>query len=95
MESASGCGIGIWLWNRHLAVESASGCGIGILPVSFVRRQDADTTDIHSLIQQPQKMRVSLLVVRYGADYPNTGYEAKNPRLSAPNAPYALDLSNK
>ncbi|NEO45008.1 MAG: hypothetical protein F6K55_13100 [Moorea sp. SIO4A3] len=72
-------------------MESASGCGIGILPVSFVRRQDAHTTDIHSLIQQWQKMRVSLLVVRYGADYPNTGYEAKNPRLSAPNAPYALN----
>ncbi|NEQ08159.1 MULTISPECIES: hypothetical protein [unclassified Moorena] len=28
-------------------------------------------------------------VVRYGAHYPNPGYEAKNQRLSAPNAPYA------
>ncbi|NEO15551.1 MULTISPECIES: hypothetical protein [unclassified Moorena] len=72
-------------------MEWASCRGMGILPVSFVRRQDAHTTDIHSLIQQRQKMRVSLLVVRYGADYPNTGYEAKNPRLSAPNAPYALN----
>ncbi|NEQ86828.1 MAG: hypothetical protein F6K26_44295 [Moorea sp. SIO2I5] len=35
-------------------------------------------------------MRASLLVVRYGADYPNAGYEAKNKGKSAPNAPYAI-----
>ncbi|NES42225.1 MULTISPECIES: hypothetical protein [unclassified Moorena] len=29
-------------------------------------------------------------VVRYGADYTNPGYEAKNKGKSAPNAPYAL-----
>ncbi|EGJ31204.1 hypothetical protein LYNGBM3L_42190 [Moorena producens 3L] len=28
-------------------------------------------------------------VVRYGADYPSAGYEAKNKGKSAPNAPYA------
>ncbi|NEQ82726.1 MAG: hypothetical protein F6K26_21535 [Moorea sp. SIO2I5] len=28
--------------------------------------------------------------MRYGADYPNTGYEANNKGKSAPNAPYAL-----
>ncbi|WP_287255944.1 hypothetical protein [Moorena sp. SIO4E2] len=36
------------------------------------------------------KIRASLLVVRYGADYPNPGYEAKNKGKSAPNTPYAL-----
>ncbi|NEP53401.1 MAG: hypothetical protein F6K65_33240 [Moorea sp. SIO3C2] len=35
-------------------------------------------------------MRASLLVVRYGADYPNAGYEATNKGKSSPNAPYAL-----
>ncbi|NEQ83238.1 MAG: hypothetical protein F6K26_24420 [Moorea sp. SIO2I5] len=34
------------------------------------------------------KIRASLLVVRYGADYPNSGDEAKNKGKSAPNAPY-------
>ncbi|NEQ63890.1 MAG: hypothetical protein F6K53_44025 [Moorea sp. SIO4A1] len=28
--------------------------------------------------------------MRYGADYPNAGYEAKNKGKSAPKAPYAL-----
>ncbi|NEP36631.1 hypothetical protein [Moorena sp. SIO3B2] len=28
-------------------------------------------------------------VVRYGADYPNGGYQGKNKGKSAPNAPYA------
>ncbi|NEO15020.1 MULTISPECIES: hypothetical protein [unclassified Moorena] len=30
--------------------------------------------------------------MRYGADYPKAGYEAKNKGKSAPNAPYALLL---
>ncbi|NEP49268.1 MAG: hypothetical protein F6K65_10750 [Moorea sp. SIO3C2] len=30
--------------------------------------------------------------MRYGADYPNPGHEAKNQSKSAPNAPYALTL---
>ncbi|NES44375.1 MULTISPECIES: hypothetical protein [Moorena] len=33
------------------------------------------------------------LVVRYGADYPNPGYEANNKGKSAPNSPYALTLA--
>ncbi|NEP52452.1 MAG: hypothetical protein F6K65_28100 [Moorea sp. SIO3C2] len=32
---------------------------------------------------------ISFLVVRYGADYPNFGYDTKNNRKSAPNTPYA------
>ncbi|NEO90864.1 MAG: hypothetical protein F6K56_11675 [Moorea sp. SIO3G5] len=28
--------------------------------------------------------------MRYGADYPNAGYEAKNKGKSPPNAPYAI-----
>ena len=31
-------------------------------------------------------------VVRYGADYFNPGQEAKNQRLSAPNAPYGYGM---
>ncbi len=31
-----------------------------------------------------------MLVVRYGADYPNARYEGKNLGKSAPNAPYVL-----
>ncbi|WP_293120220.1 hypothetical protein [Moorena sp. SIO4G3] len=34
-------------------------------------------------------LRHSDLVVRYGADYPNAGYEANNQGKPAPNAPYA------
>ncbi|NEQ17486.1 MAG: hypothetical protein F6K44_28690 [Moorea sp. SIO3E2] len=33
------------------------------------------------------------LVVRYGADYLNPGYEANNKGKSAPNSPYALTLA--
>ncbi|AOY82619.2 hypothetical protein BJP36_24585 [Moorena producens JHB] len=33
--------------------------------------------------------KISFLVVRYGADYPNFGYDTKNNRKSAPNTPYA------
>ncbi|NEQ84996.1 MAG: hypothetical protein F6K26_34125 [Moorea sp. SIO2I5] len=36
---------------------------------------------------------LSLWVVRYGADYPNPGYEAKNQGKSAPKAPLALSPS--
>ncbi|NER89857.1 hypothetical protein [Moorena sp. SIO3A2] len=31
-------------------------------------------------------------VVRYGADYPKTGYEAKNNGKPAPNTPYATAI---
>ncbi|WP_293084807.1 hypothetical protein [Moorena sp. SIO3H5] len=35
-------------------------------------------------------MRVRRWVVRYGADYPNPGYDPENEGKSAPEAPYAL-----
>ncbi|NEO76581.1 MAG: hypothetical protein F6J99_10190 [Moorea sp. SIO4G3] len=63
-------------WHGHLG-------GMGILPVSALFRRTVPTL-------ATEKMRASLLVVRYGADYPNAGYEAKNKGKSAPNAPYAL-----
>ncbi|WP_293102929.1 hypothetical protein [Moorena sp. SIO3I6] len=36
------------------------------------------------------KMRVRRWVVRYGADYPNAGYDPENEGKSAPEAPLAL-----
>ncbi|NET65407.1 MAG: hypothetical protein F6K63_13875 [Moorea sp. SIO1G6] len=42
VEWASGCGMGIWLWNGHLVVEWAS-CPLPIFP----GRQDAHPTSIH------------------------------------------------
>ncbi|NEQ84239.1 MAG: hypothetical protein F6K26_29915 [Moorea sp. SIO2I5] len=35
------------------------------------------------------------LVVRYGADYPNLGYDTKHHGKSAPNAPYATLVWNR
>ncbi|NEO69651.1 hypothetical protein [Moorena sp. SIO3H5] len=60
-------------WNGHLS-------GMGILPVTIFGRT------VPTLATE--KMRASLLVVRYGADYRKADYEAKNQRLSARNAPY-------
>ncbi|WP_287267569.1 hypothetical protein [Moorena sp. SIO3A2] len=35
-----------------------------------------------------RKIRASPWVVRYGAGYPNTGYEVEHDGKPAPNAPY-------
>ncbi|NEO36043.1 MAG: hypothetical protein F6J90_06780 [Moorea sp. SIOASIH] len=68
-------------WNRHLG-------GTGILPVINIPRRTIPT------LATRRKIRASPKVVRYGADYPNPGHEAKNKDKSAPNAPYALQPVN-
>ncbi|NET68857.1 MAG: hypothetical protein F6K63_32480, partial [Moorea sp. SIO1G6] len=59
--------------------------GTGILPVSCLGQA-------FPKLAKRWKIRASLLVVRYGADYLNPGYEAKNKGKSAPNTPYAFNL---
>ncbi|NEN94174.1 MAG: hypothetical protein F6K50_00975 [Moorea sp. SIO3I7] len=39
-------------------------------------------------LTHPTPSTFKLLMVRYGADYPNPGEEAKNHGSPAPNAPY-------
>ncbi|NEO78532.1 hypothetical protein [Moorena sp. SIO4G3] len=62
-------------WNGHLG-------GTGILPVTTISGRTIPT------LATKRKMSGSPKLVRYGADYPNPGDEAKNNDKSAPNTPY-------
>ncbi|NEQ84736.1 MAG: hypothetical protein F6K26_32690 [Moorea sp. SIO2I5] len=55
----------------------------------FIQAKTTDLVGGTGILPVTIGRTVPTLTVRYGADYPNPGYEAKNQSLSAPKAPLA------